>query len=72
MVRETALLWLHLALAHEVLDDCPPTPGTQGPPRLALALQAFSQKHLKQRLIRNVAPVREYFEILDHGDRKTQ
>jgi len=39
---------------------------------LALALQALGQENLEQGLIRNIAPVGEYFEILDHGDRKPQ
>jgi len=41
-------------------------------PRLALARQALGQEDLEQRLVRNVAPIRQYFEILNHGDREAQ
>src|SRR6266436_5530497 len=40
--------------------------------RLAFPRQALGQEHLEQRLIRNVAAIRQYFEILNHGDRESQ
>jgi len=39
-------------------------------PRLALARQSLGQEDLEQRLVRNVTPIRQYFEILNHGDRR--
>jgi len=41
-------------------------------PRLALARKPLGQEDLEQRLVRNVAPIRQYFEILNHGDREAQ
>jgi hypothetical protein len=41
-------------------------------PRLALARQSLGQEDLEQRLVRNVTPIRQYFEILNHGDREAQ
>jgi hypothetical protein len=37
-------------------------------PRLLLASQTLGQEDLEERLIRNVATIRKYFEILDHRD----
>ena len=41
-------------------------------PRLALARQPLGQEDLEQGLVRNVAPIRQYLEILNHGDREAQ
>lgn len=38
----------------------------------AFPLQPFGQKHLQQRLVRNVLLVRQDFEVLDHGNWQPQ